>query len=408
MDLHSGSFYWRATFPEAPVYDSLDEDVVCDVLIVGGGSSGAQCAYYFAGSGLDVVVIEKSTVGSGTTSATSSLLQYSGGKMFTELVNSFGIDYVTQHMQHLKGAIDEIEAAAGKVAINFDFIRRETLYFASSPEDVVPLRDEYSFLKQYGFQVDFFSKKEIEDRYPFSKAAAIFCHGDGEMNPFKFAHALLDYASRCGVRVFENTEMNGHYYDAGAEQMVIRTKTGHSIRARRVIFAAGYEGMEIRREKRASFVSTFTVTTKPVTDLSSWYRRTLIWETARPYLYLRTTADDRIIIGGLDENTFFPEVRDSMMIGKRDKLLEECRRLFPDIKVEPDFFLAAFYGRTVDSLPIIGVYNEWPGCYFLFGFGDSGLVYSQALAKIIAGHILHGSSGRALLELEMYLQNRMK
>ncbi|CEG28815.1 NAD(P)/FAD-dependent oxidoreductase [Bacillus sp. B-jedd] len=406
MDLHSGSFFWRATFPEAPVYKPMDEDVMCDVLIVGGGSSGAQCAYYFADSGLDVVVIEKSTVGSGTTSATSALLQYSGGKMFSRLVNSFGIVYVTRHMQHLKGAIDEIEAAAGKVAIDFDFTRRDTLYFASSPEDVRPLMDEYSFLKQHGFQVDFFAKRDIEDRYPFSKDAAIYCHEDGEMNPFKFAHALLDYVSRKGIRVFENTEMNGHYYDDVEERMVIRTKTGHLIRARRVIFAAGYESMEIRKEKRASFVSTFTVTTKPVADLSSWYRRTLIWETARPYLYLRTTPDDRIIIGGLDENTFFPEERDSMMIGKRDKLLEECRRLFPDIQVEPDYFLAAFYGRTVDSLPIIGVYNELPRCYFLFGFGDSGLVYSQTLAKFIASHILHGSVSDP--EFEMYLPNRMK
>ena len=118
---------------------------------------------------------------------------------------------------------------------------------------------------------------------------------------------------------------------------MITTKTKHSISANIVIFATGYEGMEIRKEKKASFVSTYTVTTNPSNDFSTWYNRTLIWETARPYLYMRTTFDNRIIIGGLDENTTNPDVRDSKLIHKRDMLIEELHKMFPAIKVEPQY-----------------------------------------------------------------------
>ena len=38
MNLQSGTYYWPTTFPDAPSYPSLEEDLHCDVIIIGGGS----------------------------------------------------------------------------------------------------------------------------------------------------------------------------------------------------------------------------------------------------------------------------------------------------------------------------------------------------------------------------------
>lgn len=402
MNLQSGSYYWPITLPDAPSYPALEENLSCDVLIIGGGSSGAQCAYYLADTNLDVVVIEKGKIGSGSTSTNTALIQYSGEKMFTDLINTFGEDYIERHLQLLKEAINEIEASSENVEIDCEFNRRDTLYSASCAEDVEKLKKEYEFLKKHNFDLTFLSKEEIEAKYPFSRDAAIYSYNDAEINPFRFTHALFDYAAKKGVRVFENTEMNGHKYDEERGQMIISTKDKCTIQARYVIFAAGYEGMEIKKEKKASFVSTYTITTNPVDDLSEWYNRTLIWETARPYLFMRTTRDNRIIIGGLDDNTTYPEDRDSKLIHKKNKLIEEFNKMFPTIKVEPEYYLAAFYGGTVDGIPIIGKYPEYPNSYFLFAFGDNGTVYSQLLSKIIVKEIVEGNCP----DLALYLQER--
>jgi glycine/D-amino acid oxidase-like deaminating enzyme len=402
MNLQSGTYYWPTTFPDAPSYPALEEDLSCDVLVIGGGSSGAQCAYYLADTNLDVAVIEKSTIGSGSTSTNTALLQYSGEKMFTDLINTFGTDYIERHLQLLKEAINEIETASKTVPIDCEFNRRDTLYSASCAEDVESLRKEYDFLKQHNCEVTFLTKEEIEAKYPFKRDAAIYSYNDAEINPFRFTHALLKYAARKGVQIYEHTEMNGHHYDEELKKMVISTKNGKSIQARYIIFAAGYEGIEMKKEKKASFVSTYTVTTNPVDSFSHWYNRTLIWETARPYLFMRTTRDNRIIIGGLDDNTTYPEDRDSKLIHKKNKLIEEFNKMFPAIQVQPEYYLAAFYGGTLDGIPIIGKYKEFPNSYFLFAFGDNGTVYSQLLSKIIVKEIVEGESP----DIALYLQER--
>jgi len=57
MQLQTGNFYWPTTFAQHPAYPPLNENIICDVLIIGGGSSGAQCAHYLSGTGLNVVVV---------------------------------------------------------------------------------------------------------------------------------------------------------------------------------------------------------------------------------------------------------------------------------------------------------------------------------------------------------------
>ncbi|MFD2328929.1 NAD(P)/FAD-dependent oxidoreductase [Cohnella sp. GCM10020058] len=402
MNLQTGTYYWPTTFPEAPSYPSLEENLTCDVVIIGGGSSAAQCAYYLAGSGLEVVVLEKGRIGGGSTSTNTAIIQYSGEKMFTALVNTFGENYVGRHLNLLKEAIDEIEAASRSVDIDCEFRRRDTLYAASCPEDIDRLRSEYEFIERHGVKIDFWDRAQIEEKYPFSRDAAIYSYDDGELNPYKFTHALFQFAANRGVRIYEHTGMNGHHYDRQQQRMIVTTQTRKEISARHVIFAAGYENMEIRKEKQASFVSTYTITTQPVADLSSWHNRTLLWETARPYLYMRTTVDNRIIVGGLDENTAYPERRDSKLIHKKDMLLAAFNRLFPDIRVEPAFYSSAFYGGMADGLPIIGKYEELPNSYFLLAYGDNGTVYSQLLAKLIVQEIVEGHSP----DLALYLQDR--
>lgn len=46
MNLMTGKLYWPTTLAEPSRYPELSEDVLCDVVIVGGGIAGGLCAHY--------------------------------------------------------------------------------------------------------------------------------------------------------------------------------------------------------------------------------------------------------------------------------------------------------------------------------------------------------------------------
>ncbi|MBN6189022.1 FAD-binding oxidoreductase [Aneurinibacillus sp. BA2021] len=402
MNLQSGKLYWPTTIADAPAYPALEEDIDCDVLIIGGGGSGAQCAYYLSQHDLDVVVVDKRKCGYGSTSSNTALIQYLGDKMCFELVNTFGEENTIRHLTLCQQAINEIDKAAASLPIDAAFMRRDSLYYASDSDDVAKVTREYELLTRHGFDVEYVTEEQIRRMYPFAKRAALYIKNDGEVNPYAFTLGLLEKARAQGVRVYEKTEITGKVLRE--DRSTFYTKDRRAIHARYAIFAEGYETLEEKKEKNAVLSSSYAVVTNQLAaeDFASWHKRTLIWETARPYIYMRTTRDNRVIIGGLDENTTYADTRDAKLLQKKDKLIEEFTTLFPDIPVRPEFYLGAFYGGTHDGLPMIGMYDSFPNCYFVYAYGDNGTVYSMTLAKIIAQSIVNGSQP----DLDLYLQTR--
>ncbi|MGM0844768.1 MAG: NAD(P)/FAD-dependent oxidoreductase [Bacillota bacterium] len=390
MNLQSGKLYWPTTFSNAPTYPRLEDDIKCDVLIIGGGSSGAQCAYFLSESGMSVAVVDKRKIGYGSTAANTALIQYMGDKMVHELVNSLGEQVAMRHLNLCRQGIEEIKKAAQSLEIDAEFQERDTLYYASSQEDLPKLQKDFHLLKKHGFPVEYIEQDEIARNYSFSKLAAIYGEKDAELNPFKFTHGLLQKGQRNGIRIFEETTITGQ--KVTDTESIYFTDHSSSITAKYVIVAGGYESLEFKKEKNAVLSSSYSIVTQPVDDLCGWHNRSLIWETARPYIYMRTTADNRIIIGGLDETTNIAEERDGKIFNKRDKLISEFNKLFPHIEITPQFFLGAFYGGTHNGLPMIGMYESRPNHFYLMGYGDNGTVYNMVLARIIRDLIVEGSN----------------
>lgn len=403
MNLKTGSLYWLETYPDPPQYPVLEEDIECDVLIIGAGESGSHCAYFLSETDLKTVVVEKRKAGFGSTSANTGLIQFSNDKMLSACINTFGKERGVRHYKLCEKAVKDLEEEVSKLDFNPDFFKRDSLYYASTDEDVQSLQDEYKALKENGFKVSFLSKEEVEKRYSFSKPAALYTEGDGEVNPYKLANALVQKAHQRGVEVYTDTEIVGHQYEG--EYGIFYTKDKKQIKARYVIFATGYESQSIKKDKNAVLSSSYAIVTNKIQNFEGWHQKSLIWETARPYLYFRTTADDRIMVGGLDIASTQTEERDAKLLHKAELLLKETQKLFPqyeDLKVE--FSWGAIFGGTHDGLPMIGAYPEFPNSYFFLGYGGNGTVYSIILSQVLRDVIAKGGSP----DLDLYLNNREK
>lgn len=381
MNLTSSKAFWPLKSGLIASYPALDEDLRCEVAIVGGGFTGAVIADAMVREGVDTVLIDKRDIGFGSTSAATALLQYEIDTHLVDLIRKRGKKDAVRAYKLCVEAIDKIEELAGNVGASDAFQRTSSFYYASRKRDVRKLDEEYRARKRHGFDVRFLTERDIDARFSFSAPAGILSLQAAQFDPYVFTHRLLAAGIRRGLRAFDRTESKT--IEPSDDGAALRTDRGPVITAKKVLFATGYESQQFLRKKIVDLQSTYAIVTEPLDRFDGWYERCLIWETARPYLYLRSTPDGRMMVGGEDEEFQSPSRRDKIIPSKARAILRRVQEMFPALPLEIAFAWAGTFGETKDGLPFIGETKEVPGAYFASCFGGNGFVFSAAAAEIL-------------------------
>lgn len=402
MDLHNGKLFWHTT----EGYDDIEikKKAIADhydVVIVGGGMSGSLCAYTLVNEGLKIAIIDKEKAGQGSTLANTGLLHYSNDIMLHELINQIGEEKAVRFYTICREAVDQLEEVSKKIPVRCDFIRRNSLYFASDEADVDKLKKEYETLIKYGFEAKYWTRKDLEEQTPFSKPAAVITIGDAEVNPFQFSTGIIRYLTEHdGADIFENV-IADHFKET-SNGIKVSTSAG-TFHTDNIIFATGYEKPPFLSETRADLNRSYAIATETIEDLSAWKDRNLIWETKRPYLYLRTTPDGRIIAGGLDEDKPETPQSEEWIYNRAQRIKMEVEKLFPMLKIKVAFAWGAVFGESVDNLPFIGKHPSKDRMYYLLGYGGNGTVYSMLGSVILKDLII----GRENIDAEILKLDRL-
>ncbi|GMK42060.1 oxidoreductase [Paenibacillus sp. CCS19] len=390
--LHTGSMYWPSTASQ-PVqsYEPLgNRHVQYDSVIVGGGMSGILCGHELATKGIRTAVVERGTIAGGSSCANTGLIQFTNDIMLSELADRIGEERAVLFYKACSDAIKHLSSLTDSLASRCDFKHRSSLYMATTEQDVPKLKREFQMLNSHGFDVEWWTPHDIQAHFPFTKTGAIVTHGDAEVNPFLLIHALADDAVNAGLTIYEHTDAIRHT-TSKTEEHLLTTSDGGTITAERVIFAVGYEPEELRTQLvKSNLNRSFAIVTEPQTaSFEAWHERMMIWETARPYLYMRTTPDNRIIIGGLDEEPPQP-IESAAARNKRiSKLHDRLEQMFPAMTAPTAYEWSATFGESRDGLPFIGRDPARRNVYYCLGYGGNGTVYSvmarQLLYELIQG-----------------------
>ncbi|WP_368907297.1 NAD(P)/FAD-dependent oxidoreductase [Bacillus wiedmannii] len=379
MKLMTGKLFWN-TGVSIPCYPALENDMICDVLVVGSGEAGAHIAYSLAKIGMRVTLIEKRAIACGSTAANTGLLQFLHDKSLTSLIHTFGEKKGVRAYKLCYEALRTMEQVVPTLDIDPQFIPRSSLYYASRNEDVSFLQEEYNTLRHYGFPVEYFTDSHMKKKYSFIKQAALYTHGDAEVNPYLLAHSLLHKANQMGATILEHTE--AIHIKKRQNDLICYTKTGNQIVAKNIIMATGYEALFGKKEKNTTVETSYAVVTNKVDSFEGWHEQSLIWETARPYLYFRT-YQNRIIVGGLDEAMQIQTIGDTKLLHKRDILINIVKEMFPQYKnIQAEYYWAAAFGGSHDGLPILKEDKEIHNLFYALPYGGNGTVYGRVFAKL--------------------------
>ena len=390
MNLRSGHPFWPLADPPQPRYPALTKDAVCDVCVVGAGVSGALAAYELARAGLRVIVAARRQPGRGSTAASTALLMYDLDIPLHELAEKIGEDKAQRCYRAGSQAIDRIGEIASDLLDPCGFERRPSLLLAHSKQANDKLERELVARREAGLEVTRLTRQEVEDRYSFTAPGALWSAKGGEIDGYRFTHALLDDAFDHGALIYGHTRVG--MPEVGPPYR-LATDSGAEIIAEHVVLAGGYEAVEaVGMPTHNRLVSTYAVATTPVEGFRGWEDRALIWQTARPYLYLRTTSDGRILVGGGDEPLTDPQERDALVGEKANELMARVWHLFPRLRCEPEYAWAGFFIETPDGLPYIGPVPGKRNVYVNLCYGANGTTMAATGARILRELIVEGSS----------------
>lgn len=402
MDLHSKTPFWLVKNGLVQSFPSLKENLQTDVAIIGAGITGALVGYHLAKAGVQVALFERRHAGMGSTSASTALLQYEIDTHLTQLTEWFGEEKAARSYQLCLDAILKIQKLCKELNIDNEFQLKKSFYYASRKRDVKSLQEEYKLRRKHGIELEYLEKKEIEKLFSFSAPAGLLSKVSGQVDAYKMAHALLGKLPEMGGSVHNQTEIKDiRYHNDWVE---LRTEDDCQIRAKRLVIAAGYESQTYLKQKVENLNSSYAIISEPMAKQDFWHDNCLVWETARPYLYMRTTSDYRILIGGRDEKFYNPDKRDRLIEKKAEQLEADFKELFPDVPFKRDFQWAGTFAETKDGLPYIGESPERPLTYFALGFGGNGITFSLVAAEIIRDLYL----GKANKDAELFTFTRAK
>ena len=384
LDLRTGRPVWSAYRAPAVPTSVLTRDAKADVLIVGMGISGAMMAEALTADGHSVIGIDRRGPLKGSTPATTALVQFEIDQPLTTLSKMIGKGPAEQAWRRSRLAVSNLAARIAELGINCGPSRTQSLYLAGTVLGPPELRDEADARRQAGIAATYLTPAPLAETFGIHRDGAILSHGNIALDPRKLTVGLLLKALERKARFYAPVEATA--IEDSADEVVVSTRDGQTITARHVVLATGYELVDVVPAAAHQIISTWAMATRPQSR-KIWPRAAFIWEASDPYLYMRATADGRVICGGEDEDFVDETRRDGLIADKSARISEKLGRLFPHLDVRPEFAWTGSFGTTTTGLPYIGAIPRHPRIHAVMGYGGNGITFSQIASEIVSASI---------------------
>jgi glycine/D-amino acid oxidase-like deaminating enzyme len=359
-------------------YPSLKKDIRTEAAVIGAGITGALAAYHLQQAGISCVVVDRRHVGMGSTAASTSLLQYEIDVPMFRLAEMVGEKNAVRSYEVCRDAVGQIGKICSKLGSGNNYQKKCSLQFASFTSHAKTLEKEFRMRLANGFRVELLDGKDLLSRFGFKAPAGILSKDAAQADAYLLTHDLLATLEKGSV--YDHTEVEGIEY--GKNEVRLNTAAGPVIRAKQVIVAGGYESRKYLPRKVDELRCTYAMVSEPFEQEEFWEGNCLVWETADPYLYFRTTPDRRLLIGGKDSRYYSVNTQMKMLPAKVASLKRSFGKLFPHLPLTVDFQWAGAFATTRDGLPFIGRIAGMPRTFFALGYGGNGITFSYIAAKL--------------------------
>ena len=295
--------YWLDSLDKVNDEPMLDQDISCDLLVVGGGFCGLWGAIQAKEQNpeRDVVLIEAKSVANGASGRPAAIMSTSVMHGIDNTERIFPQD-VAELERLGRENMDGFRQTVERYGIDCDIEWGGELKVSIGDEGLSRVDEEYQLYLKYGHEAVRLDKAGVqaEIKSPIFHGGAWSKKRCGTVHPGKLVRGLKQAALSLGVRIYENTpHLNNHK----AGTAVVVNTPGAIITARKVLLATNAWAAGHRHiSRRVAAIRDRIVVTEPLTkeqmNLVGWQHRQGIYDTRTQLNYMRLTADNRILFGG--------------------------------------------------------------------------------------------------------------
>lgn len=172
---------WSAS-QRLPGFSSLKGNVETEVLIIGGGLCGLLCAYFLREAGMDCILVEANTIGSGVTGNITGKLTSQHGLIYHKMLQDFGEEKAAGYLRANEYALQKYRDLANN--LDFDFEEKDSYIYSFTDEHKI--KQEVEAVNALGFPASY----ETEIPLPFPIAGVVRFPGQAQFHPLKFLNAI--------------------------------------------------------------------------------------------------------------------------------------------------------------------------------------------------------------------------
>lgn len=366
---------WTGTVETEP-FPMLQNDLVVDVAIVGGGITGMTAAMALKKAGKKVALFEARQVGRGSTGDSTGNLYVSTDQHLASIEARWDKIVMAQVARSRRDTIASIERTTDEFQIKCGFTRCPWyLYCLEEDEKLLTLIE-----KEYASATQVDTPCEITQRVPLRPmvARALRLDDQAQFHPTRYVRGLAKGIHNDQCRIFENSTVV--HIDSSGHQL---TCNGHKVNAEHIILAShtpkGFNFLQAEMVCKREYGIAARVDEKQ-------HLPGIFWEAS--------AVSKRSIRFFKDENTtYLIVVGEKHKVGHHEETgihfnnLEAFMRANFNIE-EVAYRWSGQHYVSADGLPYIGNSPNARNVYIATGFSTDALVWGTVSGHLIAEHIL--------------------
>lgn len=364
-------------------FAALQEDLSCDVCIVGGGIVGLMCAYTLAKEGKSVVLVDQACIGGGQTARTSAHLSWALDDRFHNLETYFGKEGAQLAAESHAAAIDYIEKIVQQEHIDCDFERVDGYLFTCPEHTEEDLDKELEAVQRTGMPIYKVHNKHLSES--FNLGSCLHFPRQAQFHILKYLQGLIQACLKYGVRIFSDTHVKQIEEDVVC---LLSTATNCKITCQAVIVATctPVNDRFVMHTKQSAY-RTYMIGGIIPPDAFS---KALYWDTGDPYHYMRVQKDTEdphklwLLVGGEDHKVGQGEEEIDVYF---ERLEQWTRKRIPQLgRLEYRWSGQVF--EPIDGLAFIGKNPGNKHVYIATGDSGNGLTHAAIASMLIPDLIL--------------------